>query len=273
MCGNLMNFSEAKIVLGMPALTGFRPLTVESLLECCAHGVFKGRAVSYGCLLPQARNKIIARTFENCPDFTHLMFIDDDMCNFTPDSIGKLWSNNLDICSGLVTLRRPPFKLVHQFSDLNQQQILEMIQQRKVVQSKFTGFAFCLIKREVFEATREETTDGPVWFTSDRRDRWTFEEEVEEFIKEKEIILEAEYHRGGIDLEHLRDAIRFGQNSTRGTALVGEDITFQERIWKAGFKTFVDCSVPVGHVGEFSVDFRHVFMQLAEENKKELVTV
>ena len=123
------------------------------------------------------------------------------------------------------------------------------------------------MKRCVLDATVEQAEHGKsVWFTMDRAPRATFETEVEKFIISK--VSEAEDHKGNPE-DALREAILLGQYSHRGSKPLGEDIAFSQRIVnETDFKMFVDCGVPVGHIGENVFDFRYAFADIINNRKQ-----
>lgn len=254
--------NEPKVVLGM-AVLDFKFPCVANLLESIQY--LDGFLISPGALLPNSRNHCVANAYEKFPDFTHMLFIDDDMCNFGPAHMQKLLFNTIkepyaDVCSALVTFRTPPYNIVANFKDT--EPVLEYIQTRAVVPVTHVGMAFTMIKREVFDAIREDTPDGPVWFTMDREPRENFDVEVADFIHE--VMKETDNAQTYSLREVLHRAILLGQTSHLNTHLVGEDIAFCKRANKAGFKIYVDCGVPVGHMGDKICTFADNLKLVAE---------
>ncbi len=258
----------SKIVLGICTLQ-YEKRMIDSLLDLIHKGDFAGWCIPDSCLLPQSRNKCIEGAYKNVPDFTHMLFIDDDMTNFGAHHVSKLLENDVDICSALVTLRKKPYNMVMNFLDGNEpKDIMKSVNSQAVKESLFCGMAFTLIKRKVLDALGEDITvvaddtNEPVaktiWFDTDRSARDTFESEVKDFIREN----------GSGDADVIRQAVLMGQNSHRGTTLVGEDIAFCRKARMQGFKIFVDCGCPVGHIGQNTYDFRYPLTMLAEEQRK-----
>ena len=84
-------------------------------------------------MLPQGRNKAVEKAYEFCPEFTHLVFIDDDMCNFGPDHIVALVNADKDMISALVVCRHPRYEIVADFVDGNDANtVLEFIKKQEV---------------------------------------------------------------------------------------------------------------------------------------------
>jgi len=253
---------KVKLILGVTTL-GYSKNTVDCLLELANGHFLTGWAIPDACLIPHCRNKVVELARQNCPDYTHLIFIDDDMAGFSKEHVVKLVNNtilieNCDICSALVTMRKPPYKLVAQFSDCSDKDVYDFICERKVVESTHVGMAFTVIKREVLDAVEEQTEDGSVWFTLDRPPRATYELELADYTSE----LVKQVNSNNIDTKGaLLKAAAFGENAHRGSRLLGEDIEFCVKARRMGYKMWVDCGVSVGHLGLVGFDFRHAFAE------------
>lgn len=238
---------------------------VDALMQLAFARMFAGWVSCGSTLLPMGRNKAISIALEQEPNFTHLVFIDDDMTNFTPEKIAKLIMNDKDICSALVTQRRPPYSIIAN-CELNDAEILDHIKNCNVIQSTFCGMACTVIKRHVLDAMRELTNGDPIWFTCDRISRDGWDEEKEEFLH---LHSGHRHERYDDTREILEEAILFGQMHNVGSKFQGEDMTFCEKASKMGFEIWVDCGVSVGHLGEVEFDFRHSFAESYKENTNE----
>lgn len=221
----------------------FQFRTVCTLLDMMIEHDFTQINCVDSTLLPYARNKLIRMAYERYPQFTHIVFIDDDMTGFTCEHIHALIDADVPIISGFVTTRRPPYTIVASFKDEGPEKLIRLMENETVVESPLIGMAFTAIKREVLEDTFEETASGPVWFTMDRSPRYDFEKEVESLIDEADVSCP----------EHVRklvyQAVALGQNSHIGTELVGEDVAFCRKAEKFGHKTYIHCGVILGHIG------------------------
>jgi len=254
-----------ELVLGICTLQ-YEKKCVDALIPLMSANIFSGWVIPDSCLLPQARNRVVKIAYENNPEFTHILFIDDDMCGFGVAHVQRLLQSmdNLPECSvlsALVTQRKPPYQIVAHFNQDTKDdmsQVLGWIQKGIVKRTNVVGMAFTLIKREAFDTIREETIDGPIWFTTDRENRITFEQEKVDFIEaqiKSELSLKSK----------LAEAVSFGQMSHIGGQIIGEDIAFSKRVTRAGLKLFVDCGCSVGHIGPVGFDFRHAFLEQQEE--------
>lgn len=246
-----------KIVIGVCTLQ-WEKRAVDSFLDLVTQGEFAGWAIPDSALVAPARNKVIIGALEKCPDFTHLLFIDDDMTDYTVHHVGKLLQDDKDIISALVTARRKPYTMIAPFlKERTPTEIIQLVENNEVVETGFCGMAFTLIKRKVIDNLREDTDGLPVWFDQDRSPRDSFEDEIQDFIANRSEFTEKD----------LRTSILMGQNSHRGTTLIGEDVSFGRKARKAGFTCWVDCGVSVGHIGQNTYDYRYPLQMLAEEQK------
>jgi hypothetical protein len=223
--------------------------TVDCLFHLMVNQVFSGYVTTACALLPWARNTVIQGAYSSNPNFTHILFIDDDMCGFTVDSVNLLLDADKDIISGVMTHRKYPYKVVTAFK---KPMTIEDLKFQRIVEADHTGTAFTLIKRKVLDALREETHDGGLWFHCDREPRYSFENEKAEWVKDK--LHKIQCHDNAIipfnfeDL--LNEAIFLGETSHLGSQMFGEDVGFCKRARKAGFTVWVHAGVVVGHIGQ-----------------------
>ncbi len=240
---------EPKVILAICTLQ-YEKKTVDCLLSVMTDRIFDGWVIPECCLLPQNRNKAIAAAYRENEDFTHIMFIDDDMNSFTSQHVAHLWKADKPIIQGLTVARKPPYTMIHFQDEFSDAEMTEKIKAGELCPSKYVGMAFTLIKREVLDATREETPDGPVWFTTDRDPREGWDGEVARFIKDVD--------RDGLDREIvLRDAIELGRYAHIGSCLSGEDVNFCRRAKNVGFDCWTHLGVHIGHIGSHTFDWRH----------------
>ena len=235
----------------------YDPGCVWSLIELIKTNFFVGHVQVTTTLLPGARNTAIQQALLNNPDFTHLLFIDDDMVDFTIDHVEELVKADKDIISALVTMRKPPYTIPIELEGENSfdmKNILSFIKEERILPALHTGMAFTLIKRNVIDKLAEDTPKGQVWFTMDREPRDTFHKEMMQFAHDlKNKIVD------GISLDVytvISDAVAFGMSAHIGSDLLGEDIAFCKRAKKFGFQPFVHCGVIVGHMGSKPITVR-----------------
>ncbi len=259
---------EVKICLGLCLMTPDKAF-IRCLLPILYTDYLYGHSVIQGTLLPYARNSVIRSFYKHQPDFTHVLFIDDDMSTFGIQHIQKLLDDDKPIVSALICLRAAPYDLVIGFDDNSPQAILDHVDNHRIVESTHVGMAFTLIKREVLDALVEETPQGPIWFNMDRPPREGFGEEVEKFIEEETSITKActSFNLRPI----IEEAILLGQTSHITSNVHGEDVSFCNRAAQLGFKSYVDCGVSVGHVGTVEYDYRYSFENTVQEHNEQSV--
>ena len=242
--------------------------TVAALCNMMTYNYFKGFHILEGCLIILSRNIAIRRALEKDPDFTHLMFLDDDMANFTVQMVESLVQEDKPIISALVTTRRPPYELVANFKDEKSEDIIKRIEKSAIVEVPHVGMAFTLIKREVIKAIMEETPSGPIWFNMDREERKNFELDRQSFVNKI-----VEYKKEDRDNNwlscKLQQAITFGQQSHIGSNLCGEDVSFCRNAERFGFKSYIHCGIVVGHIGDKVFDVQTMIREriISDVNK------
>ena len=263
-----MNSSyQPKIILCLPTLGQYTKEYLISLMTTITpQNPFVGFIITETSLLPFSRNQCIKLAYEKHPDLTHIIFIDDDMTHFGLWHIAKLVQDDKDIVSAIMTFRSPPYSIVGSFDDNSK--ITEYCENKQLVRAHYTGMAFTLIKREVLDALKEETHNGPIWFTMDREPRKSFENEKLEFIDDLIMDYQGKDTKVPKSLRKtLEEAIAFGQTSHIGTDISGEDISFCNRAKKLGFEVWIDCEVIVSHVGgdiPFNICNQHQYKEAAE---------
>lgn len=238
--------------------------TVFSLLNTFAQKpeLFDGFLIIQGTLLPHARNKIVQYIYEAEPDFTHILLVDADMCNFNHEHIQKLIDADKDIISGLFNERKPPYGTISAFTEEDADNFKDNFENGRVLSTEIVGTAFTLIKRKVFDKMRELTSEGPIWFTCDRFPREGISEEIKSFVEEsiKDYANNPE--------QTIIDAIFFGQTSHIGSRFLGEDINFSRKAVALGFKLFIHLGCVIGHVGEINCDI----YKKNDYNRNKLIT-
>lgn len=231
-----------------------KPRTFGESLRLATSGLFGSVYVSEGSLLPLSRNKAVIDIFNNYPNFTHLLFIDGDMGDVTPEVIEALIAADRDIIVPVMTRRSPPFAPA--FDSESYEKLFEELQKdmhnRKVIEVLSAGFGCALIKREVLEKTREQTDKGgSIWFPTDRLPREKFWDEVveeianlqfREFPEDKEI--------KDILGEIYKEGVKKGVGAHLGAIYYGEDFCFCARARQLGFKVCVHTGTYISHIGD-----------------------
>lgn len=101
----------------------------------------------------------LAETFLQVPEFTHMLFVDDDNIP-KPDDLNKLIELDLPIVSGLYFRRTPPYEPIIMLSRANgvgteRRPDLYRSGSKEPFKAHSTGLGFCLIKREVIEGAKK----------------------------------------------------------------------------------------------------------------------
>lgn len=227
---------------------------ITAFTELNCSGLINSFFIVDSAMLPMGRNMGINATYEKTPDFTHILFIDDDMSDFTAEHLRLLINANKPIVSGIFTSRRPPYNITTFKKEPDD--LKELLAGDKLLEVDITGMAFTLVQRQVLDDVKEEVINSslPIWFTCDRVSRSTFSNEVANYInsirnqfKEKEI--------DDDDLKNIiTNAVIIGQTSHIGTCFIGEDVSFCYRAKLFGHKTYLHPKVRIGHLIEEPVN-------------------
>lgn len=241
---------ETKIVIALPTLTGYHCLTYHALLDMMLHGrdIFAGWTSTNTTYLPEARNICVRQIYDHNPDFTHILFVDDDMVGFTRDHVDKLLAADKEIIGGFYTRRMPPHTATCLLKEESDDGICECWH---------VGTGFMLVKKQVFDRLRIEPG---YWFFHERMLNQTIFDEFNE--------LKAKYDQEDeLDLEEVSKAFfELGANGTDGNTILGEDVHFCRRAIGQGIPVYVDLSVKLGHVGEKVYTVADLEMATEEEN-------
>ena len=203
-------------------------------------------------LLPVARNKVIESINYDDGELTHILFIDADMAGYIPAHLQSMIERDVPIIGPVATYKQPPYNICVDIKDkqtllyeLNKQDTLS----KQAVEIQSIGMSFTLVKVEVLEAIKEMTSDGPVWFRTDRFHRPTIHEERDEAIERTYSICTEPHTSEEECKETLHKLFQLGIDAHRGTPLLGEDIVFCAYARLAGYKIYVDPRVCIQHIG------------------------
>ena len=102
-----------KVLIAMPIYEGVNPFTLASIQKTDKYYMERGLSITrWGPVgvsqIDRARNECVDFFLEG--DYTHLLWIDDDMV-WNPEAIETMLFHNVDACSALVTQRFPPFNV------------------------------------------------------------------------------------------------------------------------------------------------------------------
>lgn len=268
-----------KVIAAIVAWSQVEPAFMEDLFGLLTSGVVNGFMCVQGTVLPGARNVACKKVTENFSDYTHLLFIDQDMCNITPDHIKRLIAANVDIVSPLMVRRKYPFPPACQPLDRTAAPILEELRNPangnnpSLIECLHVGTGCMLIKREVIEALREPRD---IWFANDRQ---VHEKEFKELINEKlqlygiattksnevAFYVKEGKHLGGV----LDDIYTSMLEAQRSFDIQGEDVYFCLKAREKGFKVYVDCGNQIGHIGSTIFHIGHYVRAIQELQDKQ----
>jgi hypothetical protein len=125
-----------------PQLPGYPKETLRSM----------GYQVIEGSVIPQSREEFCRSLVKN-KDFTHILFIDEDM-GFTPEAFGSLLYRKLPMVGCNYRMKVPPCNFTARKID-NSDWIKTDKDSTGVEPSLFMGFGLHLIERRVVEAIQE----------------------------------------------------------------------------------------------------------------------
>jgi len=239
-----------KIIAGI-CCNNTKPKTIASLMQLAYSRLIDGWVVGGIGLLPSVRNDVIKKVYMNEPEFTHILFIDDDMSDFTHDHVQALLDADKPIISGLITSRVPPFKLISNLESKSKEEIIACINEQRIIEEPHVGMAFTLIKKQVID-TLAQPCD--IWFTMDRMPR-------QSFLKETQTFLEGLVNSSKPEFDRYKEAIAWGRTSFLGSELIGEDVEFCHRARFGNFKSYTHCGVIVGHIGTNPYTVRDNFIE------------
>lgn len=263
----MMELEEYKLGVSVCSLGEMPGEFVKDFTTLIRSGIVKSYCHNTGSLLPIARNYSVEGLKYRENKLTHVLFIDDDMCGFHPIHVVSMLRRNVDIVGGICTLKRPPFKIAANFFD-DLDLITELkkpdAKDRNLVPAISTGTAFLLVTTKALDIVKEETTEGPIWFHTDRLQRPTILEEEEQLL---DAFMKMDFDSPDKIREALHELVLFGVGAHYGTPIIGEDINF---CWKArdrGLKIWIDPTVMIGHIGSKIFDIRDLFEWKNSESK------
>jgi len=124
--GNGKNAEEKKLVTQCSEPTGNKvalalctykyidAACVANLINVATKGIINAYCITSGTIVQHARNDVTNTIYESCPEFTHILYVDSDQCDFNVDSIDKLIKADKDIIAGITVQRNKPHKITLQ---------------------------------------------------------------------------------------------------------------------------------------------------------------
>lgn len=238
---------QPQVHLSVCAMRNVDLLCMGDILKLVAAGMIKTYSGIRGSKLPDCRNNGARKAYIANPDFTHLLFIDSDMCFFGPHHLRSLIEMDKPIAA-LPALRRDNDKVAN-FHPLDHSVNVKDIDVEKqpTIEVDYIGTSFMLIKREVLDTTyiTETHPDGTTkksWFFEERR--WV----PEEWTKRKRTyIQETMTTHTTLDAQLLDVVIEWSRGAIDGAPVTGSDVGFCWRCREAGFSSWAYLDL-IGHV-------------------------
>lgn len=223
--------AKKKVMIAFPCYTGTNDaLTTRSLMneivDLASHNIECAFIDEVGNgLIAHSRSKFIARFLQS--DFTHLMFIDDDVC-WLKGSIRGLLSHDEDFVCGMYPKRTEP--LTFNFRSQEEEGKDLTVNDKDLIEGIWgVPFGFVMLSR----ACCEKMVDA---------------------YKNLEFEAEGAKTPDGKDVPGFRAVHLFGdyyvqRQDGRPPVLLGEDYAFCQRWRDIGGQVYVDPHVQMGHTG------------------------
>ncbi|HUW82214.1 MAG TPA: hypothetical protein VMZ31_05365 [Phycisphaerae bacterium] len=235
---------DSKIVVAYCVWSDVKPTVLQDFTRIIGVSGATSYIITAGTLLPYARNDCVKNAIKLCPELTHIWFIDADMGNITPQHLYRLLSHNEALVSPIAVRRRPPYKpACCPVSQHDTWPLLEALGRDNpgLIECLHVGTAAMLVRRDVIDATAEETPDGQIWFAMDRMPRDSIEREYEDL---------ARAYANKPKRDAMKAVFNLGITACQNTSLLGEDVYFCRKARAAGFKPMVDLGCQITHVGD-----------------------
>jgi len=205
-------------------------------------------------LIHVARNAALSRIR---PDATHVLMMDDDMVA-EDDAIVRLLENDEPVVSALTTNRIPPIHLIPQVWDGSLERYLPMesVNLKRPVTGNFAvGGAFLLLRRDAIDALVNDYLTAGDWMREQHRmfDRMA----VKRDHREREQRRRAEKRQFRYNL--FKELRIFNFPVDDDEAELSEDFALSDKIRALGFKTTIDGTVRIGHMGEYPFGVWDIF--------------
>lgn len=186
-----------------------------------------------------SRNSMVADLYKNGIDYTHILFMDDDMAA-KENHLVKLLSHDVDIVSGLCVGRKYPYRPVVRRWDREKDEfchVVEVPPDTLLADSTIaTGAAFTVVSRKAVEMIGDFYLDCKferVYYGDSPR--------MAEISAGRKKRFETE--KNGWWFQNLPHMSHLGE--------MGEDISFGVKAILCGLKVHVDTSVQPGHLGDY----------------------
>lgn len=126
-----------KILVGVSVSEYIKSRTVATLISLAKKYPHLDFSIKQGCLVHKNRNDLAKEAISR--DYTHLFFVDADMC-FSPVVLDRLLERNKDIIGANYYRRNP-----------NKESVVDFIEDGELTKCNSIGTGCALIKTEVFK--------------------------------------------------------------------------------------------------------------------------
>jgi hypothetical protein len=173
-------------------------------------------------LITKGRSRL-ANFFINNTEYEKILFIDADVGFCSEDAL-KLIASDKDIVCGAYPMKSIPLKY-------NYNIVQPPVAEDNLVQIENIGFGFCCIKREVFEKIQDAYGEELKYYPSPNSSSYP--------------PTEKEYH----------NSYHYFLEMKKNMSFLPEDFSFFERASSVGYKSWLDTTIHLSHVGS------HVFQE------------
>jgi hypothetical protein len=182
-------------------------------------------------IIHSARNALARLALNDAKNFTHLLWLDDDMLP-EPDALVRLLKHEKDIVGGLYVMRRPPHKpIAYRLNEKREYADFPEVPAEGLIEVDACGTGIMLVNAKVMHLLAEcfYNLDWECAF-------WKMPHEV--------------YLREQGRRRKAMEPLWFRYLSNEHGQELGEDLSFCLNAKDAGYSIWVDCSLRVGHLGQ-----------------------
>lgn len=236
------------------ALVNLMQFTNKSGKATC----FQGQMIRNASVVHFVRNELITMLLKSKEPFTHILFIDDDICP-QPDALVRLLAHQKEVVGAVCTRRQdPPIPNIRWWDE--EELVFREIwnwPKDKLIQVGGMGAGMILISVKAMDAVTEAYLN-----CSYEKEMYQLPESRAEFISSQ--------RRSQFDRTARCMWFRF-LPGLLGYSEMGEDVSFSLMSWRyGGITVYCDTSVQPTHIGSYGFgveDFEH-YRELAIERAK-----
>jgi hypothetical protein len=232
--------SPAKVCILIPSHRGVPRKVEDALKEMVAYTrqfcQVAGPYVELGSLVHEARNRLLSKAWRSSSQFTHFLFVDDDMVP-PPDALVKLLRREKSLVGGLyVTRAKTPTPVALTLDPQGQMRPLPSFTPGELVEVEGMGAGLMLVSRECVQAVAD------YFITA----QW----EQKALGIAPSVAIDLCQLRGD-RWQELKEALWFRFLPSPSGTEFGEDVSFCIAARDAGHVPYVDTDVVAGHLGEY----------------------